>query len=231
MTTIMAKTKILLILILTLVVGWDSLAAATEKTGPFTLSLKEVPEGKLPAGWKIDATNPKGPLATWAVVTDQDAPNAGKVLSLTKVHDSSEGVFNLCWNPGLTFQDGVIEVTGRSNSGVNDQGGGIIWRARDANNYYIIRYNPLEENLRLYVVKNGHRQMIADAGKLAVKTGEWFTLKIVHQGDLIEGWLNGKKLVEKKDKSIPSSGGVGLWTKADAASSFKDLRVWAENRQ
>ena len=209
----------------------EAASLATGKTEPFTLSLTEVPEGKLPAGWKIDATNPKGPLATWAVVTDQGAAKAGKVLSLTKVHDPSQEVFNLCWNPGLTFQDGAIEVTGRGNSGVIDQGGGIIWRVRDANNYYIIRYNPLEENLRLYVVKNGNRQMLADAGKLNIKTGEWFTIKVVQQGDLIEGWLNGKKLLEKKDRSIPSSGGVGFWTKADAASSFKDLRVWVENLQ
>ena len=94
-----------------------------------------------------------------------------------------------------------------------------------------MRYNPLETNLRLYVVKDGNRRMLADAGKLDIKTGEWFTIKVVQQGDLIEGWLNGKKLLEKKDRTIPSSGGVGFWTKADAASSFKDLRVWAENRQ
>ncbi len=190
-----------------------------------------MPEGKLPAGWKIDATNPRGSLAEWAVVPDAGAPDAGKVLSLTKVNDRSGEVFNLCWNPGLVFQDGAIEVKVRGNTGVNDQGGGVIWRARNANNYYIMRYNPLEQNLRLYVVKDGNRQMLADVGKLDIKTGEWFTIKVVQQGDLIEGWLNGNKLLEKKDRTISWAGGVGFWTKADAASSFKDLQVWSEKRQ
>jgi hypothetical protein len=231
MSFITAQTKILLILILSLVIGSVSPAAAIEETGPLGLSLKEVPEGKLPAGWKIDATNPKGPLATWEVINDQLVPNAGKVLSLTKVNDRSGEIFNLCWNPGLVFQDGAIEVRVRGNTGVNDQGGGIMWRVRNANNYYIMRYNPLEQNLRLYVVKDGYRQMLADVGKLDIKTGEWFTIKVVQKGELIEGWLNGNKLLEKKDRTISWAGGVGLWTKADAASSFKDLQVWSEKRQ
>jgi len=206
----------------------SSASTATTPTpkGPkFMLFFDDLPEGALPPGWKIDATNPAGPLAQWGVTKDGQAPSGSKVLTLTKIHDGSRGVFNLCWNPQAGFQDGAIEVKVRANTGTIDQGGGIIWRVRDANNYYIARYNPLERNFRLYFVKDGKRQMLADRGELRIKTGEWFTLKIAQRGDHIEGYLNGEKMWTAIDKTFQASGGIGLWTKADAATSFGDLKV------
>ena len=209
-------------------VALSSASTATTSTprGPkFMLSFDDLPEGALPPGWKIDATNPAGPLAQWAVSKDGQAPNAPKMLSLTKIQDGSRGVFNLCWNPAMAFRDGQLEVKMRANTGKIDQGGGLIWRARDANNYYVARYNPLEANFRLYFVKDGQRHMLADRGGLGIKTGEWFTLKIIHRGDKIEGWLNGEKLLEATDRTFPEGGGIGFWTKADAATSFADLSM------
>jgi hypothetical protein len=196
-----------------------------QKGAKMMLSFDDVPEGTLPPGWKIDATNPAGPLAQWAVTKDAHAPSGSQVLSLIEINDGSRGVFNLCWNHQAGFQDGMTEVKVRANTGTIDQGGGIIWRARDANNYYIARYNPLERNFRLYFVKDGRRQQLADRGDLGIKTGEWFTLKIVHRGDHIEGFLNGEKMWNTKDKTFQAAGGIGFWTKADAVTSFDDLRV------
>ena len=194
------------------------------------LSFDDVVEGKLPEGWKIDATNPRGRLADWAVVTDAKAPSTPSVLSLTKVNDTFGGVFNLCWNSNVSFEDGEIEAKVRANSGKVDQGGGMIWRAKDANNYYIVRYNPLESNFRLYYVKDGARRILADASDLSIRAGEWFTIRIVHKANKIEGWLNGKKLLEITDRTFRKGGGIGVWTKADAATSFDDLIVRSENR-
>jgi len=75
-----------------------------QKGSKLMLSFDDVPEGTLPPGWKIDATNPAGPLAQWAVTKDAQAPSGPKVLALTKIHDGSRGVFNLCWNPQAGFQ-------------------------------------------------------------------------------------------------------------------------------
>jgi len=188
-------------------------------------SFDDVAEGALPRGWKIEATNPSGRLAEWAVAKDTNAPSKPKVLSLSKINDPSGGVFNLCWNPTATFKDGDIEVTARANSGEEDQGGGPIWRARDANNYYVARYNPLEGNFRLYYVKEGRRRLLADAGGLKVKASEWFTIKITHHGDRIEGWLNGHRLLVTTDRTFREAGGLGVWTKADAATSFDAYSV------
>ena len=37
--------------------------------------------------------------------------------------------------------------------------------------------------------------------------------------------MNGEKLLEYEDDTFPESGGVGLWTKADAVTYFDDFTV------
>lgn len=188
-------------------------------------SFDQIAVGGLPPGWVIAATHPDGPLAEWQVKVDPGAISPPQVLALTRIRDESGDVFNLCWTREIVFQDGSIEVSVRADSGKEDQGGGLIWRAQDADNYYVVRYNPLEDNLRLYFVKDGKRKQLAGADISGMKSGEWFRLKIVHQRDRIEAYLDSKKYLEATDRTFMKAGGVGLWSKADAASSFDDLVV------
>ncbi|HHT9124601.1 MAG TPA: family 16 glycoside hydrolase [Candidatus Brocadiia bacterium] len=190
----------------------------------YRFSFDDIKEGSIPEGWKIDATNPADLLATWKVVKDEMAPSKPHVLSITEIHDESVGVFNLCWTDKISFKDGILEVKVRANSGKEDQGGGLIWRVKDADNYYIARYNPLERNFRLYYVKGGSRRTLADA-RVDIKSDNWFTIKVSHQGEVITCWLDGQEYLHAKDKTFTDAGGVGLWTKSDAASSFDDLKA------
>jgi hypothetical protein len=180
-------------------------------------------DDRLPAGWKADAGG--GKPADWRVVRDAKAVSTPHVLSIVRINDASRGTFNLFWSPGVRFHDGNLTVNIRANSGDIDQGGGLIWRALDGNNYYVARYNPLERNLRLYYVKDGSRKMLADAPGLGVGSNEWFALKVAHHGPRVQVWLNGSKLIEATDDTFPGPGGVGVWAKADAASSFDNLAV------
>ncbi len=183
------------------------------------------PAGGSPEGWRVETTKSQGPDATWKITADSGAPSGGNVLTLTSPNHNFGGAYNLCWRDDIRFKDGVLELKVRANTGEEDQGGGPIWRVRDKNNYYIARYNPLENNLRVYYVKNGARTMLASAARLKIGAGEWFTISIVHNGSQIEGWLNGDKLLEVTDVTHTQAGGVGLWTKADAATSFDDFAV------
>ncbi len=185
---------------------------------------ENVSVGKLPAGWKIEATHQKGQLANWEVIEDKTAPSGTHVLSLTKVNHKSPRTFNLCWTDKVKFLDGEIEVKFKANAGNIDQGGGIIWRAQDKNNYYVARFNPLEDNFRIYYVHNGKRVMMKSVS-ISLAKGKWCTMKIVQHGNKFEGYLNGRKLIEGKNDLFKASGGVGLWTKADAATSFDDFKV------
>lgn len=184
----------------------------------------DVTAGKLPPGWKVEATNQNGPLATWQVIKDATAPSGDRVLALTRTNHTSGRNFNLCWTNTVSFLDGEIDVRFKAVSGKEDQGGGVIWRVMDKDNYYIARFNPLEDNFRLYTVHNGHRKTLADAS-IALSAGEWHSLKIAQNGRHFEGYIDGKKLLDGTDSLFSKPGGVGVWTKADAVTSFDDFSV------
>ncbi len=229
------RTKRLLLIGLTVILlcSFGYLIAQEEKeehgeTDEIEFTFENIPVGKIPTGWKIEATNQKGPLATWQVVEDKTAPSGKKVLALTSPNHTFGGTFNLCWTDQIKFKDGEIEVKFKANSGVEDQGGGVIWRVQDEDNYYISRYNPLENNFRIYYVKEGARRMLASA-RIKLPAHQWHELKIKHSGKKISGYLNGKKLLEVEDNTFPNAGGVGLWTKADAATAFDNFVVDLED--
>lgn len=182
--------------------------------------LLDFTDGALPDGWRAATTNPQGPDATWEV---RDG-----VLSLTRTNHDSPSAFNLFWTDSVRFRDGVIECRVRADAGEVDQGGGLVWRAKGPGDYYIARYNPLERNFRLYHVKGGRRTMLADAGGVEIGAGTWFSLRVEHRGARIACFLDGKRLLEAEDATLPDVGGVGFWTKADACTSFDDLVVVRE---
>jgi hypothetical protein len=185
---------------------------------------EDVPVGSLPPGWRIEGTSSKGTLASWAVRTDPSAPSPPNVLALTTANRDPAEPFNLCWTDQLRFRDGAITVSMKSVSGEEDQGGGLVWRVQDEDDYYLCRANPLEGNVRVYTVKGGVRSQIASADTVLV-SGVWYTLWIEQQGSCISCRLDGRKLLEVVDTTFPDAGGVGVWTKSDAATEFDDIRV------
>lgn len=180
-------------------------------------------DGEVP-GWRVDSTGGRGPHATWQARSDKNPVSAPQVMSLTVVNHVDEDRYNIHWSDTLKFQDGRIAVAVRADEGTVDQGGGPMWRVQDANNYYVCRYNPLEANYRVYVVKDGVRRQLATA-LIETDARAWHRLEAEHSGENITCWLDGKKLLEAKDATIPGPGGVGLWTKADARTSFDDLVI------
>ncbi len=194
------------------------------KAGDASWNFDDVPVGQLPAGWQVAATNRKGPLATWQVIKDTIAPSSDNVLAMTRPNHTFGGTYNICWTDTVSFLDGDIEVRFKAVKGEVDQGGGVMWRVQDKDNYYIARFNPLENNFRLYYVRDGARKTLADA-RIELPAGEWHTLKIIQHGDRYEGHLNGKKLLDGTDSLFTKPGGVGLWTKADAVTSFDGFTV------
>ena len=109
--------------------------------------------------------------------------------------------------------------------GQKDQGGGVLWRFQDPNNYYVARMNPLEDNYRLYKVVAGRRTQLATKEGLKVPANEWHRLKVTQAGDRIECSLDGTRHIEATDKTITKPGKVGLWTKADAQTYFDNFQV------
>ncbi len=206
------------------IAGWILLMTGVTYGQNYFWDFEDVPTGSIPEGWKVEATRQKGPLPTWKVIIDSTAPSGIKVLAMAKPNHRSIGTFNLCWTDSVQMENGTLEVKFKAVKGRIDRGGGIMWRVKDRNNYYVARYNPLEDNFRIYYVKNGKRVMIASA-KVSLPSGKWHTMKIIQNGDRFEGYLNGRKLLSGRDRHIKGAGGVGLWTKADAVTRFDDFSV------
>jgi len=177
----------------------------------------------LPAGWRVEATNPGATQASWGV-SPRPGGGAGRALVLRDTRGATGQTFNLCWSPEPSFRDGTLRVTLRAGSGVEDQGGGLAWRMRDAKNYYVVRWNPLEDNLRVYHVADGRRSQLASA-RVFTDPQAWHTLEVRHQDASIVCSFDGEELLAVDDTTFLAPGGVGLWTKADAATAFDDLVV------
>lgn len=177
----------------------------------------------LPKGWESGITG-KG-AAKWEVVADDTAPSRAKVLK-----QSGEATF--CWAAKTDehIKDGFAEMKFKPISGKEDQAGGIVFRFKDANNYYIVRANALEDNVVLYKTVNGKRSSLQVKGHMfgygvdtKVPKGKWSTLRVEFAGKLFAVSFNGKKLFEVEDETLKDAGAVGVWTKADSVTLFDDF--------
>jgi hypothetical protein len=180
--------------------------------------------GELPEGWSAARTG-EGPGSVWKVIEDASAPAGPRVLAQTSSEAPARS-FNLCILDETIIKDVDLTVSLKPVSGKTDQGGGLVWRLKDADNYYIARVNPLEENFRVYKVEGGTRTQLGSA-KVEAAAGSWHTLRIVHEGDRIRASLNDTLHVDVKDAAFGAAGKVGLWTKADAVTSFDALSIKA----
>jgi len=122
------------------------------------------------------------------------------------------------------FDDVDVTVRFRPVSGKEDASGGIIFRAKDGRNYFLVRANALENNFRLYAIVNGKRSTIASARVEEPKLGTWHTIRVVAAGPRVQAYLDNAALLDHQDKTF-TEGWVGLWTKADSVTEFADLEV------
>jgi hypothetical protein len=171
--------------------------------------------GTLPAGWVSGVTGRGAPH--WAVASDAAAPSKGQVLL-----QSGSGTFPWCVKSGSALADGYVEVKLKPISGREDQAGGVVWRFKDGDNYYVARANALENNVSLYYTERGSRKTLkyVDA---PVPPGTWHTLRVEFTGTRIGVSLNGKRYIDIDDSHIAGPGGVGVWTKADSVTAFDDF--------
>jgi len=122
------------------------------------------------------------------------------------------------------FSDLDVSVRFRPVSGKEDASGGIIFRAKDGRNYFLVRANALENNFRLYTIVNGKRSTVASARVEEPKLGTWHTIRVVATGPRVQAYLDNAPLLDHQDKTF-TEGWVGLWTKADSVTEFADLEV------
>lgn len=184
-----------------------------------TVDFDQDAPGSLPAKWQQGITG--AGRARWAVRQDASAPSQPHVLQ-----QSGTATFAWCVLRDSSIADGYVEAKFKPLAGREDQAGGIVWRWKDGENYYVARANALENNVSLYYTEKGRRNTLkyTDA---PVAPNAWHTLRVEFSGNRIRVALDGKVYLELEDAHIAGAGAVGLWTKADSVTAFDDFSYGA----
>ena len=180
-----------------------------------TVNFDHMKPGSSPAGWTATKTGSGTPR--WTVEADASAPSQRNVLK-----QSGEATYPVCLKDEPRLKDGFVEVKFKAVSGQEDQAGGVIWRAQDADNYYIARANALEDNITIYHTIGGRRGSFQSVNH-PVKSGVWHALRVDFQGNRFTVAFDGEKVIEATDNSFAAAGKVGVWTKADSVTLFDDF--------
>jgi hypothetical protein len=187
------------------------------------VSYESTPIGATPEGWTATLTGKGDPK--WTVENDETAPSRSKVLK-----QSGRATFPLLLKNDTHIQDGFIEVKFKAIAGSQDRAAGVVWRAQDANNYYVVRANALEDNFVLYKTVSGVRSALDIVGRkggygvsVPVPANTWHSLRIDFKANHFRASFNGKQLLEVDDSTFADAGNVGLWTKADSVTLFDQV--------
>jgi hypothetical protein len=179
--------------------------------------------GATPEGWTATLTGKGDPK--WTVENDETAPS-----KLNVIKQSGRATYPLLLKNDTNIRDGFIEVKFKAIAGSQDRAAGVVWRAKDANNYYIVRANALEDNFVLYKTVNGVRSALDIVGRkggygvsVPVQANTWHTLRIDFNANRFKASFNGNQLFEVEDSTFTDAGMVGLWTKADSVTLFDQM--------
>ena len=202
--------------VVTLVVGAMLAAAAAADSVNFDAGTV----GQAPAGWT--ATRTGSGEAKWTIERDDTAPSKPNVLKQAGV-----ATYPVCFKNDTNLEDGFVEVKFKPISGKEDQAGGVVWRLKDANNYYIARANALEDNVTIYHTINGRRTE-KKRTNMKVAANVWHTIRADFAANHFTVTCDGKKAIEWDDDTFKDAGKVGVWTKADSVTLFDDFSYGAK---
>lgn len=113
-----------------------------------TLNFDNDAAGMPPEGWTLTMTGKGQPK--WTVEAEPTAPSKPNVLK-----QSGRATFPVAIKRDTTIRDGFVEVKFKAVTGSEDRAAGIIWRAKDSDNYYVVRANALEDD-------QGHSDVAGD---------------------------------------------------------------------
>lgn len=196
-----------------------SVALAEEK--PTVLNFDADKVGAPPSGFEFARTG-RGAEGKWVVRADKDAPSNHVLVQ--EDADSTDYRFPLAVVTAGSYKDVTLSVRARPISGEVDQGFGLVWRYKDADNYYITRCNADEDNCTIYHTVKGNRRSF-QSKSIKVAKNAWHTLKMEGAGSHFIVWFDGKKILDATDDTFKDAGKVGLWTKADSVIQFDDFTV------
>ena len=178
--------------------------------------------GTLPHEFVVGTLFDGRPAGDWKVVQDTGAPSSPNVLA-QMMGKGAEHAYKVVLIHGTQSSNLEVEVSFFAAEGKADMGGGIIWRAADDRNYYLVRANPLEQNIRIYRVVKGVRHLLHNFDHI-IDIRTWHTLRMAMSGCRVQVFFDQKPVFDLCEKTF-AEGRIGLWTKSDAVTYFDDLKL------
>jgi hypothetical protein len=178
--------------------------------------------GKMPPGWSAAMTN-GGSIPKWQVVRDGSAPTQPYVFARTNDPSNHSPLAIL---DAMAVRDGDISVRIKPLAGHADQTGGLVFRYRDANNYYLARANALDNSITLFKVENGKSSPLCAGVRHDIPANNWSILKVSVRGRRFQVYVNHRRVLQTQDETFQNTGKVGLWAKGDSVTYFDDFRVY-----
>jgi hypothetical protein len=180
--------------------------------------------GKTPPDWTVSMTN-RGRAPDWQILRDGSAATQPYVFAQVSSDNSKDRVPLAILN-GMTLRDGELSVRVKPISGHEVQGGGLVFRYRDENNYYLVRTSAIENNVAIYKVQNGQRIPLAGGVRHAIPSNGWRILKVSLKGNRFQVYVDHRRIWQGYDNTFTGPGRVGLCTVADSVAYFDDFRVY-----
>lgn len=130
------------------------------------------------------------------------------------------------------FSSGTVSVQFKMLGGKSDQNAGIVFGLVPTElDYYFVRYNTKDGDVALWRYSDGKRAVIAHGeparGKLPMNV--WHTLVLQVEGTRVTVAANDS-ITLTHDLPAPVSGRVGLWTKRDAITAFRNFTADKKGR-
>jgi hypothetical protein len=177
--------------------------------------------GAPPEDFDFGLTGQGGP-GQWTVIADPTA-TGGRAIEQSST-ERTDYRFPLAIHRPLSARNVDASLRFKAVAGNVDRAGGIAVRLADPDNYYVVRANALEDNVRFYRVVKGRREQIEGAD-LKVSAGAWHTLGLKAEGNRFTIMFDGKELYTATDDTITGAGKVALWTKADSVTRFDRIEI------
>jgi len=181
------------------------------------INFDTAPLGQKPPGWSASEH--------WEILKDQTAPTQPYVLA-QKSNDPSSQRSPLAILNGMIFEDGEMSIRIKPVAGHRAEGGGLVWRYRDENNYYLARVDVQEKTVSVYKILDGRATLLLPGVQRDIPANTWSILKVSAKSNRFQVFIDHRRILQGWDNTFRGPGKVGLWSAADAVTYFDDFRVY-----
>jgi len=198
-----------------------AMSAGFAQKGTTMIAIETTNIGSAPTGFEFARTG-QGGQGQWVVVSDPTATD-GRAIEQAST-DRTDYRFPLAIYTPVSTKNGNVAVRFKSVAGKVDQAAGVAMRLIDSDNYYVVRANALENNVRFYRMLKGRREQL-EGVDIKVSANEWHTLGLKAEGERFTVMYDDKQLFTTTDQTFTHTGKIALWTKADSVTRFDRIEV------